>query len=153
MSPGNAATMQAMKRKCDFIFRRGFLQRVVLLGVWPWRRRFAGDSLKHIALLSQRECISLLFYHQSTLHCCHSVNVYLAGMLQAQLLRPFTSYMLRSRPGGPPDTICVSPLQKPASKNEITFAVYRLHCCRISGWHWIIRRLAGVSESITLLLS
>ena len=75
----------------------------------------------------------LLVTHQSTLHFCHSVNVFLAGMLQAELRRPFTSYMLRSRPGGPPDTIRVSPLQKPASKNEITFAVYRLHCCRISG--------------------
>ena len=75
----------------------------------------------------------LLVTHQSTLHFCHSVNVFLAGMLQAELRRPFTSYMLRSRPGGPPGTIHVSPLQKPASKNEITFEVYRLHCCRISG--------------------
>jgi hypothetical protein len=75
----------------------------------------------------------LLVTHQSTLHFCHSVNVFLAGMLQAELRRPFTSYMLRPRPGGPPQTIRVSPLQKPASKNEITAAVYRLHCCGISG--------------------
>jgi hypothetical protein len=75
----------------------------------------------------------LLVTHQSTLHFCHSVNVFLAGMLQAELRRPFTSYMLRPRPGGPPQTIRVSPLQKPASKNEITSAVYRLHCCGISG--------------------
>jgi hypothetical protein len=38
----------------------------------------------------------LLVTHQSTLHFCHSVNVFLAEMLQAELLRPFTSYMLRS---------------------------------------------------------
>ena len=75
----------------------------------------------------------LLVTHQSTLHFCHSVNVFLAGMLQAELRRPFTSYMLRPRPRGPPQTIRVPPLQKPASKNEITFAVHRLHCCGISG--------------------
>ena len=69
-------------------------------------------------------------------------------MLQAELLHALTSNVLRLWPRGSPARIRVSPLQKPASKNEITFAVHRLHCCGISGWHWIIRRLAGVRESM-----
>jgi hypothetical protein len=69
----------------------------------------------------------------TSLICCHRVNTFLAEMLQAKLLRPLTSYVLRLQPGGLPAKIRVSPLPKPASKNEIAFAVYRLHCCGISG--------------------
>jgi hypothetical protein len=69
----------------------------------------------------------------TSLLCCHRVNIFLAGMLQAKLLRPLTCYVLWPQPGGLPAKIRVSPLPKPAFKNEITFAVHRLHCCGISG--------------------